>query len=71
MRYNESIVSNIPYKNSVLSDIDSYYYLTDPQEKRARAYSVLQQIKNEGMSIDDFIDSYTSNGKIIKKLHIS
>lgn len=67
MRYNESIVPNIPYKNSVLSDIDSYYYLTDPQEKRARAYSVLQQIKNEGMSIDDFIDSYTSNGKIIKK----
>lgn len=67
MRYNESIVSNIPYKNSVLSDIDSYYYLTDPQEKRARAYSVLQQIKNEGMSIDDFIDSYTSNGRIIKK----
>lgn len=67
MRYNESIVPNIPYKNSVLNNIDDYFYLIDPQEKRARAYSVLQQIKKEGMSIDDFIDSYTSNGKIVKK----
>lgn len=67
MRYNESIVPNIPYKNSVLNNIDDYFYLIDPQEKRARAYSVLQQIKKEGMSIDDFIDSYISNGKIVKK----
>lgn len=66
MRYNESIVPNIPYKNSGLK-IDDYYYLTDPQEKRARAYSVLQQIKNKGVSIDDFVDSYTNNGKIVKK----
>lgn len=66
MRYNESIVPNIPYKNSVLK-IDDYYYLITPQEKRARAYSVLQQIKNKGVSIDDFVDSYTNNGKIVKK----
>lgn len=41
--------------------------LIQSQEKRARAYSVLQQIKNKGVSIDDFVDSYTNNGKIVKK----
>lgn len=40
--------------------------LIQSQEKRARAYSVLQQIKNKGVSIDDFVDSYTNNGKIAK-----
>lgn len=39
--------------------------LIQSQEKRARAYSVLQQIKNKGVSIDDFVDSYTNNGKIV------
>lgn len=68
MRYNESIVPNIPYKNSVLNKIDDYFYLIDPQEKRARAYSVLQLAKDRGMSTDEFVDTYTTtNGEISKK----
>lgn len=68
MRYNESIVPNIPYKNSVLNKIDDYLYLIDPQEKRARAYSVLQLAKDHGMSTDEFVDAYTiTNGEISKK----
>lgn len=68
MRYNESIVPNIPYKNSVLNKIDDYFYLIDPQEKRARAYSVLQLAKDRGMSTDEFVDAYTTtNGEISKK----
>lgn len=68
MRYNESIVPNIPYKNSVLNKIDDYFYLIDPQEKRARAYSVLQLAKDRGMSTDEFVDTYTTtNDEISKK----
>lgn len=77
MRYNENIVPNIEWddilktydpKTTSLADINDaykkYLYLTDPQEKRARAYSILQQAKDEGLSTDAFVDSYTKNGKI-------
>lgn len=39
--------------------------LIQSQEKRARAYSIYQQAKNNGMTTDDFVDFYTTdNGKI-------
>lgn len=38
--------------------------LIQSQEKRARAYSIYQQAKNNGMTTDDFVDVYTENGKI-------
>lgn len=41
--------------------------LIQSQEKRARAYSIYQQAKNNGMTTDDFVDFYTTdNGKIAK-----
>ena len=42
-----------------------YNYLTDPQEKRAKAYSIYQQAKEAGMSTDEFVDKYTKDGEII------
>ena len=77
MKYNESIVPNISWeeelksfpKTTSIDDItkveESYRYLTIPQEKRARAYSILQQAKEKKMSTDDFVDAYTRNGKIV------
>lgn len=39
--------------------------LIQSQEKRARAYSIYQQVRDSGKSIDDFIDYYTTdNNKI-------
>lgn len=76
MKYNESIVPNISWeeklksfpKTTSIDDIteaeENYSYLTIPQEKRARAYSILQQAKEKNMSTDDFVDAYTRNGKI-------
>lgn len=76
MKYNESIVPNISWeeklksfpKTTPIDDITKaerdYRYLTDPQEKRARAYSILQQAKKNNLSTDDFVDVYTENGKI-------
>lgn len=76
MKYNESIVPNISWeeklksfpKTTSIDDITkaerNYRYLTDPQEKRARAYSILQQAKKNNLSTDDFVDVYTENGKI-------
>lgn len=73
MRYNENLVPNIPWQevkkqtDGIIKKIDDYYYLIDPQEKRARAYSIYQQAKNNGMTTDDFVDFYTTdNGKIAK-----
>lgn len=77
MKYNESIVPNISWeeklksfpKTTSIDDIteaeENYSYLTIPQEKRARAYSILQQAKEKNMSTDDFVDAYTKDGKII------
>lgn len=77
MKYNESIVPNISWeeklksfpKTTSIDDItkaeEDYRYLTIPQEKRARAYSILQQAKKKNMSTDDFVDAYTRNGKIV------
>lgn len=77
MKYNESIVPNVSWeeklksfpKTTPIDDItkaeEDYRYLTIPQEKRARAYSILQQAKAKNMSTDDFVDAYTRNGKIV------
>lgn len=77
MKYNESIVPNISWeeklksfsKTTSIDDItkaeEDYRYLTIPQEKRARAYSILQQAKAKNMSTDDFVDAYTRNGEIV------
>ena len=76
MRYNEDIVPNIEweerYKNLPISTtVDEatkaekeYQYLIDPQEKRARAYSLYQQAKNMNISTDELVDNYTRNGSI-------
>lgn len=41
--------------------------LIQSQEKRARAYSILQQARDSGMSTDEFIDFYTTDkGNIAK-----
>lgn len=77
MKYNENIVPNISWeeklksfpKTTSIDDItkaeENYSYLTIPQEKRARAYSILQQAKEKNMSTDAFVDAYTRNGKIV------
>lgn len=77
MKYNESIVPNISWEEKLKSfpkttSIDyitkaeeRYRYLTIPQEKRARAYSILQQAKKKNMSTDAFVDAYTEDGEIV------
>ena len=78
MRYDEDIAPNIPWKekyNKMIRNGESieeatkareeYDYLTIPQEKRARAYSLYEQAKAEGVSTDEFVDKYTKNGSII------
>lgn len=74
MRHNENIVYNIPWRKvkkqigqlgSIIRNKGDYKYLTQSQEKRARAYSIYQQVRDSGKSIDDFIDYYTTdNNKI-------
>ncbi len=74
MRHNENIVHNIPWRKvkkqigqpgSIIRNKGDYKYLTQSQEKRARAYSIYQQVRDSGKSIDDFIDYYTTdNNKI-------
>ena len=80
MRYNESIAPNISWEDVKLPELmkdksisigelskenEIYNYLTDPQEKRAKAYSIYQQAKEAGMSTDEFVDKYTKDGEII------
>lgn len=77
MKYNEDIVPNISWEERlkqfpITTPIDKiteaeerYEYLTIPQEKRARAYSILQQAKRENLSTDAFVNKYTKNGKIV------
>lgn len=74
MRYNEGIVHNISWRKvkkqigqpgSIIKNKGDYKYLIQSQEKRARAYSIYQQVRDSGKSIDDFIDYYTTdNNKI-------
>lgn len=76
MRYNEGIVPNIEWddiKSKFAKSIsldkatelyDDYLYLIEPTEKRARAYSLYQEAKKEGISTDAFVDKYTKNGRI-------
>lgn len=74
MRHNENIAHNIPWRKvkkqigqpgSIIRNKGDYKYLTQSQEKRARAYSIYQQVRDSGKSIDDFIDYYTTdNNKI-------
>lgn len=74
MRHNENIVHNISWRKvkkqigqpgSIIKNKGDYKYLTQSQEKRARAYSIYQQVRDSGKSIDDFIDYYTTdNNKI-------
>ena len=76
MEYNENIVPNISWEDKLKSfpkniPIDKltqiaerYSYLTDPQEKRARAYSLYQQAKRNKLSLDKFVDAFIENGKI-------
>ena len=76
MRYNEGIVPNKSWRkvaeqikqgDKVVQNKKEYGYLTESQEKRARAYSILQQARDSGMSIDEFIDFYTTDkGNIAK-----
>ena len=79
MKQNESIVPNISLaeymdknipadlpQRLVNNRLERYYYLKDPQEKRARAMTIYQQAKDMGLSTDEFIDSYTENGEITK-----
>ena len=78
MRYNEDIAPNIPwediYRNyppstpipKVMEKEKGYVYLTDPQEKRARAYAIYQEAKDRKMSTDELVDLFTENGKISK-----
>lgn len=75
MSYDERMVPNILLvdymkgmskapREEFIKKMREYKYLTDPQEKRARAYSILQQAKKNNLSTDDFVDVYTENGKI-------
>lgn len=75
MSYNERVAPNILLvdfmkgmskapREEFVKKMREYKYLTDPQEKRARAYSILQQAKKNNLSTDDFVDVYTENGKI-------
>ena len=75
MSYDERIAPNILLvdymkgmskapREEFIKKMSDYKYLTDPQEKRARAYSILQQAKKNNLSTDDFVDVYTENGKI-------
>ena len=78
MKYNEDIVPNIPWKeikaklpknmskDKIAQKKKYYKYLTDPQEKRARAMTIYQQAKDSNMTTDEFIDMWTANGKIVK-----
>lgn len=76
MRYNEGIVPNKSWRkvaeqikqgDKVVQNKKEYGYLTESQEKRARAYSILQQARDSGMSTDEFIDFYTTDkGNIAK-----
>ena len=49
-----------PTKTQIEEAQKVYRYLSDPQEKRARAYAALQEAKKEGLSIDEYVDRQSS-----------
>lgn len=76
MRYNESLVSNKPWKevtkqmkqgNTTIKSKGEYKYLIESQEKRARAHAISQQAKDSNMSTDEFVDFYTTDSGNIAK----
>ena len=77
MRHNENIAPNKPLakviqnvlpvsKEKMRKIVNRYYYLVNPQEKRARAVSLYQYAKDNNMSTDELVDLYTKNGEIAK-----
>lgn len=82
MRYNEGIAPNIPWEEVITKAVHKnpnitvdealelnreYSYLTDPQEKRARAMEIYQGAKDNNISTDTFIDYMLTPGKKIVK----
>lgn len=79
MRYNESISPNKPWEDVLREELkakpnmtideaeqleESYKYLIDPQEKRARAMAIIQQAKDLNKTPDEFVDMWVApNGK--------
>lgn len=79
MRYNESISPNKPWEDVLREELkakpnmtideaeqleESYNYLIDPQEKRARAMAIIQQAKELNKTPDEFVDMWVApNGK--------
>lgn len=79
MRYNESISPNKPWEDVLREELkakpnmtideaeqleESYNYLIDPQEKRARAMAIIQQAKDLNKTPDEFVDMWGApNGK--------
>lgn len=41
-----------------------YKYVSNPQERRARAYAMMQEAKRRGISTDELVDMYTIEGHI-------
>lgn len=84
MKYNESLVPNRisfdEFSKKILRDYPDrkltpeelkYYYkeFNDIQEMRAEAYAVIQEAKNEGKSIDEYINAnLTKEGNGIKNI---
>lgn len=77
MRYNEKIAPTrtweeyrknaLPSKmpTDALNTIKSIFDdIATPQEKRQRAYAMLEKAKREGISTDEFVDKYSQNGYI-------
>ena len=50
----------IPKEDELEKLEKGYNYLIDPQEKRARAYSIYQQAKDSNISTDEMVDMFTT-----------
>lgn len=50
----------IPEREELKKLEDTYNYLIDPQEKRARAYSIYQQAKDYNINTDEMVDMFTT-----------
>ena len=49
------------YWKDAKSGYNRYKYQSKIQERRARAYSIYQQARREGLTIDEFVDKYESS----------
>lgn len=73
MRYNEDVSPNKPWEDVLREEVkanpnmtldeaeqleESYNYLIDPQEKRARAMAIIQQAKDLNKTPDEFVDMW-------------